>query len=84
MSMKKAVREGITGVVAGLVTVVVWQILTNEEARKVLKGRFESVKRKVKTNLGEMDEEAMLLKARQTGDPSVNQKWVENQWKAVE
>ena len=82
--MKKAVREGIAGIAAGLVSVVVWQLLTNEEARKVVKGGFETVKRRVKTNLGEMDEEAMLLKARQTGDPSINQKWVENQWKAVE
>lgn len=81
--MKDTLKAMVIGVAVGLGGVVVWRVLSNEEVRASLKSGVEQVTQAASEKVSELSEEAILQKARLTGDPSGIQQRAADQWSAA-
>ena len=81
--MKDTTKVAVAGAAAGLMLMLAWQLVSNSDLQKKLEERMSKAAGTAKRQVKQIGEEAMLQRAQMTNDPTVNQRWVENQWDAL-
>ena len=81
--MKDTTKVVVTGAAAGLMLMLAWQLVSNSDLQKKLEERMSKAVGTAKRQVKQIGEDAMLQRAQMTNDPTVNQRWVENQWDAL-
>lgn len=81
--MKDTTKVVVTGAAAGLMLMLAWQLVSNSDLQKKLEERMSKAAGTAKRQVKQIGEGAMLQRAQMTNDPTVNQRWVENQWDAL-